>query len=112
MDLVNLNRRAKWIFDMHTSMHVRNTLLQSMVSDDFAFHLNGVRVEYKRRRAILLEAIRNHLSTWPTPLDSICGLHISTRANAGYDIDALCRTADEEDVGIYRGTHFPGRDVL
>jgi len=89
-------------------MHVQNTLLQFMISGDFAYHLNGMRAEYKKRRATLLEAIRNRLSTWLTPLDSTCGLHISTRVNAGYDIDALCRVADEEGVGIYRGDIFSG----
>ena len=104
--LLDSLRRAKWIIDRQTSMLVQNTLLQFMISGDFAVHLNGMRVEYKRRRAILLEAIRNRLSTWLTPLDSTCGLHISTRVNVGYDIDALCRIADEEGVGIYRGDIF------
>ncbi|WP_260436352.1 PLP-dependent aminotransferase family protein [Burkholderia sp. Bp9143] len=101
-------RRAKWIVDRQTSMHVQNSLLQFMMSGDFAFHLNGMRAEYKRRRATLLEGISNRLSTWLTPLDSTCGLHISTRVNDGYDIDALCRIADEEGVGIYRGDIFSG----
>ncbi|WP_175425781.1 PLP-dependent aminotransferase family protein [Trinickia violacea] len=104
--LLDRLRRAKWIVDRQTSTHVQNTLLQFMVSGDFATHLNSSRMEYKRRRATLLEAIRNHLSTWLTPLDSTCGLHISTRVNAGYDVDALCRIADEEGVGIYRGDIF------
>lgn len=99
-------RRAKWIVDRQTSMHVQNTLLQFMISGDFAFHLNRMRLEYKRRRATLLEAIHNRLSRWLTPLDSTCGLHISTRVHSGYDIDALCRIADEEGVGIYRGDIF------
>ncbi|OXJ22031.1 hypothetical protein CFB82_40965 [Burkholderia sp. HI2714] len=99
-------RRAKWIVDRQTSMHVQNTLLQLMVSGEFASHLNGMRTEYKRRRATLLEAITNRLSTWLTPLDSTCGLHISTRVNDGYDIDTLCSIADEEGVGIYRGDTF------
>jgi GntR family transcriptional regulator/MocR family aminotransferase len=89
-------------------MHVQNTLLQFMISGDFASHLNGMRAEYKGRRATLLEEIGNRLSTWLTPLDSTCGLHISARVNAGYDIDALCRIADEEGVGIYRGGIFSG----
>jgi GntR family transcriptional regulator/MocR family aminotransferase len=104
--LLDSLRRAKWIVDRQTSMLVQNTLLQFMISGDLAVHLNGMRVEYKRRRAILLEAIRNRLSAWLTPLDSTCGLHISARVNAGYDIDALCRIADEEGVGIYRGDTF------
>jgi GntR family transcriptional regulator / MocR family aminotransferase len=106
--LLDSLRRAKWIVDRQTSMHVQNTLLQYMISGDFASHLNGMRNEYKRRHAMLLEAIRSRLSTWLTPLDSTCGLHISTRVNAGYDIDALCRIADEEGVGIYRGDLFSG----
>ncbi|WP_456264858.1 MocR-like pyridoxine biosynthesis transcription factor PdxR [Paraburkholderia caledonica] len=109
-------KRAKWIVDRQTSMLVQNTLLQFMVSGDFAVHLNGMRVEYKRRRAILLEGIRSRLSTWLTPLDSTCGLHISARVNAGFDIDALCRIADEEGVGIYKGDTFSsagrGSDIL
>jgi GntR family transcriptional regulator/MocR family aminotransferase len=99
-------KRAKWITDRQTSTHVQNTLLQLLVSGNFASHLNGMRMEYKRRRATLLEAIRNRLSTWLTPLDSTCGLHISARVTAGYDIDALCRIADEEGVGVYRGGTF------
>ncbi|WP_231950212.1 PLP-dependent aminotransferase family protein [Paraburkholderia caribensis] len=104
--LLDSLRRAKWIVDRQTSMHVQNALLQFMISGDFAFHLNRMRVEYARRRATLLDAIRNHLSTWLSPLDSTCGLHISTRVHSGYDIDAMCRIADEEGVGIYRGDIF------
>jgi GntR family transcriptional regulator/MocR family aminotransferase len=99
-------KKAKWIVDRQTSMLVQNSLLQLMISGDFAVHLAGMRVEYKRRRASLLEAIGGRLSTWLTPLDSTCGLHISARVNAGYDIDSLCRVADEEGVGIYRGDTF------
>jgi GntR family transcriptional regulator/MocR family aminotransferase len=36
--------------------------------------------------------------------------------NAGFDIDALCRIADEEGVGIYKGDTFSsagrGSDIL
>jgi len=104
--LLDSLRRAKWIVDRQTSMLVQNSLLQFMLSGDFAVHLAGMRVEYKRRRAILLDAIRARLSTWLTPLDSTCGLHISARVNDGYDVDSLCRVADEEGVGIYRGATF------
>jgi GntR family transcriptional regulator/MocR family aminotransferase len=104
--LLDRLRRAKWIVDRQTSTHVQNTLLQFMVSGDFASHLNRMRTEYARRRATLLDTICNLLTTWLTPLDSTCGLHISTRVKAGYDIDALCRIADEEGVGIYRGDTF------
>jgi GntR family transcriptional regulator / MocR family aminotransferase len=101
-------RTAKWIVDRQTSVHVQNTLLQFMVSGDFASHLKKMRLEYKRRRTTLLEAIRDNLSPWLTPLESTCGLHISTRVNSGCDVDALCRLADEEGVGIYRGDAFSG----
>jgi GntR family transcriptional regulator/MocR family aminotransferase len=104
--LLDALKKAKWIVDRQTSMLVQNSLLQLMISGDFAVHLAGMRVEYKRRRASLLEAIGGRLSTWLTPLDSTCGLHISARVNAGYDIDSLCRVADEEGVGIYRGDTF------
>lgn len=97
---------AKWIVDRQTSTHVQNSLLQFMVSGDFASHLSSMRIEYEKRHAILLEAIRTHLRNWLTPLGSTCGLHISTRVNAGFDTGALCRIADEEGVGIYRGGTF------
>jgi GntR family transcriptional regulator/MocR family aminotransferase len=104
--LIEKLKKTKWIVDRQTSTHVQNTLLHLMVSGDFASHLKTMRTEYKRRRATLLEAIRDALCAWLTPLDSTCGLHISTRVNAGWDIASLCRIADEEGVGIYRGDTF------
>ncbi|WP_166676505.1 PLP-dependent aminotransferase family protein [Paraburkholderia rhizosphaerae] len=104
--LLDTLRRAKWVVDRQTSAHVQNTLLQFMVSGDFASHLSSMRQEYKRRRATLLDTIRNRLSRWLTPLESNCGLQISARVNAGFDVDALCRIADEEGVGIYKGAVF------
>ncbi|WP_233836399.1 MocR-like pyridoxine biosynthesis transcription factor PdxR [Paraburkholderia sp. ZP32-5] len=97
---------AKWIVDRQTSTHVQNSLLQFIVSGDFASHLSSMRLEYEKRHTALLEAIRERLHTWLTPLSSTCGLHISTRVNDGFDTNALCRIADEEGVGIYRGDTF------
>ena len=98
------------IVDSHTAGEPTRCVLSggpNLGSGSMAERLAILREEYDvYRRAILLEAIRNRLSTWLTPLDSTCGLHISTRVNAGYDIDALCRIADEEGVGIYRGDIF------
>ncbi|WP_179258634.1 MocR-like pyridoxine biosynthesis transcription factor PdxR [Caballeronia sordidicola] len=99
-------RMAKWAVDRQTSTHVQNTLLQLMVSGEFASHLKRMRTEYAKRRATLLEDIRRLLRNWLIPLESSCGLHISARVIHGYDAQALCRIADANGVGIYQAREF------
>ena len=82
---------------------------------EFDLHLRRMRPIYRRRRDVLLGALREHLPE-VRPVGASAGLHVLAWLPAGADEAAILRRAREAGVGLYGlasyGTTDPGRGTL
>lgn len=87
------------------------TLTQAAVADfitegHFERHLHHLRQAYSRRRAVLLQALADHI---PLPLryaQEAAGLHVMVYLPPGIDEQKLVQAAAAHGVGIYPGSTY------
>ena len=96
-------RTARIVDDFFVSGLLQHTALEVVTSPAWQRHLRGLRAELRRRRDVLVEAVREWLPTWEIPLVPRGGLSLWVRLPAGTDERELAVAAAGAGVHVFPG---------
>ncbi len=64
-------------------------------------HIRRMRAIYRRRREVLMSALRNDFASWLTPIVSSYGMHVAAIAAPGLDVEAMADQAAGAGVKLH-----------
>lgn len=99
--LVTSFTTAKWMADRHTALLEQAALAEFMSEGHFDRHIRRMRRLYKRRRDVLLDALKQHFGDRVTVRGEAAGMHVTVRFR---DAAAVRAAADRN------GVHLAGTD--
>lgn len=92
---------AKWLNDQHSPTLEQETLAEFISSGAYERHLRRVRRRNAARRAVLLDAIQQHLGNRVAVTGDAAGAHIVLWPKRRISEDAILTQAAEREVGVY-----------
>ena len=64
-------------------------------------HIRKMRAIYRRRRDVLMSALRDDFAPWLAPILSSYGMHVAAIAAPGFDVEAVAAQAASEGVKLH-----------
>ncbi|HEY1930139.1 MAG TPA: PLP-dependent aminotransferase family protein [Caulobacteraceae bacterium] len=92
---------AKNCLDWHSPVPVQASVAAFISEGCLAHHIRRMRETYRRRRQLLLEALRNELAEWLEPIPSFYGMHLAAAARPGVDLEIAASALASENVRIH-----------
>jgi GntR family transcriptional regulator / MocR family aminotransferase len=92
---------AKNCLDWHSPVPVQTSVAAFISEGSLARHIRRMRDIYRRRRELLVEAVRSELADWLEPIPSFYGLHVAARARPGVDLEAAASALSAENVRVH-----------
>jgi GntR family transcriptional regulator / MocR family aminotransferase len=92
---------AKNCLDWHSPVPIQASVAAFISEGSLARHIRRMREIYRRRRELLVEAVRSELADWLEPIPSFYGLHVAAKARPGVDLEAAASTLSSQNVRIH-----------
>jgi GntR family transcriptional regulator/MocR family aminotransferase len=106
-------RRAKWLSDRNTPVHLQAALARFMNEGHLERHIRRMRRTYGLRRAALVESLHSHFGDRATVLGEAAGLHAYVRFNdPGLAARAERNAVQLRDASTYFLGKAPANDFL
>jgi GntR family transcriptional regulator/MocR family aminotransferase len=106
-------RRAKWLADRHTPVHLQATLARFMNEGHLERHIRRMRRTYGLRRTALVESLHAHFGERASVLGEAAGLHAYVRFNdSGLVVRAERNAVQLRDASTYFLGKAPANDFL
>ena len=106
-------RRAKWLADRHTPVHLQAALACFMNEGHLERHIRRMRRTYGLRRTALVESLHSHFGDRASVLGEAAGLHAYVRFNdPGVAVRAERNAVQLRDASSYFLGKAPANDFL
>jgi GntR family transcriptional regulator / MocR family aminotransferase len=92
---------AKNCMDWHSPVPVQAGVAGFIAEGHLTRHVRKMREIYRRRRNALLDGLTRDLDPWLTPMPSFYGMHVTTLAKPGVDVEAAAAAALGVGVRIH-----------
>jgi GntR family transcriptional regulator / MocR family aminotransferase len=92
---------AKNCLDWHCSTAVQMGVAAFVADGELAAHVRRMREVYRRRRQVLLDALRGELSPWLEPVPSYYGMHVAAFSRTGRDLEPVAEALAGMNVKIH-----------
>ena len=97
---------AKRLADRHTPALEQRALADFILEGHFERHLRRLRILYRGRQGVLVEALRRELAGVCAVEPAAAGMHLVVRLAAGLDEDEVARAAAAASVGVHPLSRF------
>ncbi|MES2938554.1 MAG: PLP-dependent aminotransferase family protein [Pseudomonadota bacterium] len=97
---------AKRLADGFCNPLAQLALAAFIAEGGLARHLRRMQRVYAKRRALLLEGLRDALGAWLLPVPGEAGLHLAAWAVPGFDAQRFVAELRQAGVGVYRAAEY------
>jgi GntR family transcriptional regulator/MocR family aminotransferase len=92
---------AKNCMDWHSPVPIQASVAAFIAEGHLARHVRRVREIYRRRRNALIEALTGELADWLQPVPSFYGMHVTSIARPGVDVEAIAAAVLQAGVRVH-----------